>query len=146
MPKAKTSAKAQPFEQFTANPADAINKSMQQAMAFSGQFGELGRDGLEAVGQSVKATAAGVEAINARTFAFMQTAMERNMEAMTALSGVKSVEDFTTAQSEFATTSLQTMMTEFNELSALFSETVRNAAAPLNAQVGSFAEKIQSAG
>ncbi len=145
MTKAKKSAQAQGFEQFTAAPADAIAKSMQQAMAFSGQFGDLGRDSLEAVGQSVKATASGMEAINARTFAFMKTAMERNMEAMTTLAGVKSVEDFTSAQSDFATDSMQTMMTEFNALSELFSETVRNAAAPLNAQAGSFAEKVQSA-
>jgi len=144
MAKAKKSAQAQGFEQFTSTPTDAINKSMQQAMAFSGQFGELSREGLEAVGQSVKATAEGFEAINSRTFAFMKTAMERNIEAMTALTGVKSVEDFTSAQSEFATTSMQTMMTEFSELSDLFSETMRNAAAPLNAQAGHLAEKIQS--
>lgn len=133
-------------EQFTAAPADAINKSMQQTMALSGQFGELSRDGLEAFGQSVKAAASGIEAINSRTFAFMKTAMDRNIEAMTALTGAKTVEDFTTAQSEFATASMRTMMAEFNEMSELFSETVRNAAAPLNAQAGSFAEKIQSAG
>ena len=146
MSKSKNTAQAQGFEHFTTAPADAINKSIQQAMAFSGEFGALGRDGLEAVGQSVKATAAGMEAINARTFAFMKTAMERNIEAMTALTAVKSVEDFTSAQSDFATSSMETMMTELGELSELFSETVRNAAAPLNAQAGSFAEKIQSVG
>jgi phasin family protein len=146
MAKTKKSEHAQGFEQFAAAPADAIKKSMKQAMALSGQFGELSRDGLEAVGQSAKATAAGIEAMNSRTFAFMKTAMDRNIEAMTALTGAKSIEDFTAAQSAFATSSMQTMMAEFNELSELFSDTVRNAAAPLNAQAGSFAEKIQSAG
>jgi len=148
MAKAKSTANAQAnaFETFTSAPAEAISKAMQQAMAFSGPFGDVGRDNLQALGQSVKATAAGVEAINARTFAFMKSSMERNMAAMNALTDVKSVEDFTSKQSEFATESLQTLFTEFNEMTSLVSDTVRNAAEPLNAQAGVLAEKIQSAG
>lgn len=57
-----------------------------------------------------------------------------------------SVEDFTSQQSDFVSQTMKSMMTEFQELSSLFSNTVRDAAAPLNAQAGTIAEKIQSAG
>lgn len=144
--KRTANAAADTFETFTANPAEAMTQSMQKIMAFSGQFGELGRDNLEALGKSVKATTAGVEAINARSFAFMKSAMERNMQAVSALTSAKSVEEFTSKQSELATEGMQTFMAEFNALSTLFSDTVRDAATPLNAQAGRLAEKVQSAG
>ncbi|MEO9971344.1 MAG: phasin family protein [Hyphomonadaceae bacterium] len=148
MAKAKSTANAKTdtFETFASAPAEALTKSMEQVMAFSGQFGEMGRDNLQAMGQSVKATAAGVEAINARSFAFMKSAMERNLEAMNAFASVKSVEELTTKQSELATGNIQTMMSEFSALSTLFTDTLRDAAAPLNAQAGIVAEKLQSAG
>ena len=146
MAKSKANGKADTFEAFASNPADAMTQAAQKAMAFSGQFGELGQNNLEAVGQSVKAAAAGMEAINTRAFAFMKSSMERNLEAMGALTSVKSVEDFTSQQSDFASQTMKSMMTEFQELSSLFSNTVRDAAAPLNAQAGTIAEKIQSAG
>jgi len=139
----KTTASFGSAEAFTGAPTEAMKDAFERATAMSGDFGALARSNMEAMTESLKVAGKGMTEINAKAFEFMQSNFQRNMEMAKTLGNGASADDMTAFQ-EIGKLGFQTYVEQMNELSGLFTTTLRNAAEPLNAQAGAVVEKFQA--
>lgn len=141
---AKTAKTANPFEAFTANTPEAVRENMDRMMGLAGEMTELSREGFTAATQSAQLSAKGVQELNARAMTFFQGAMQTSVEVSKSVASAKSVQEAIELQATFAKTAFDTYMQQFGEMAGLCAETMKDAAAPLNAHAGTVVEKFQA--
>lgn len=138
--KSKTTSAA---KEAVAAPTEAAQKVFEQATSFGGEIGEISRANMQAMTQSAQVASEGFKTLGKTAMSFMQETAERNMKVMQEMGSVKTVQDFTTLQSDFAKNSVKTYVEQMSEMAKMFATTMREAAEPLNAQAGMVAGKFQ---
>ncbi|MEO1015928.1 MAG: phasin family protein [Pseudomonadota bacterium] len=146
---AKANGKAatvESFEKLTAAPNEMMQKGLDRAMSFAGEFGDIGRGNVAAMTESAKAARKGMEALNTRAMEYMKDAVETGAAATKSVTSAKSLQEAIELQSNFAKAAFEKYVAELNAMTSLMSATMRDAAEPLNAQAGAVVEKLQTAG
>ena len=140
MAKARSKAKV---EAGMADQAEATRNAFKQMASFGGDFSEIGHANLQAMTQSAQLAGKGVQTLGKVAMDFTNQSFERNMKMAKDLGEVKSVQDFTSLQSDFARETLQTSFEQMTEMAKLFVTTAREVAEPMSAQAGLVAQKFQ---
>lgn len=138
--KTKSSATAKAT---VSDQGEAARNVFEQMTSFGGDFGEIGRANMQAMTQSAQLAGKGFQTLGKAAMDFTSQSFERNIKMAKELGGVKTVQDFTTLQSDFAKETLQTSIEQMTEMAKLFAATVREVAEPMKDQAGMMAQKFQ---
>ena len=107
-----------------------------------GEITDLGNKNLDALVQSTKIFARGVEEASQAVLAFSQKSSEASLSALTKLASAKSVTEATEIQQAYAKESVSALVSEAERLAALTATTARNAVAPLSERVTATVDKL----
>lgn len=134
----KTTAKTKEFvdvEAATKKGAEMAAKSYDDIMAFN-------QDNFDAFVEFGKATAKGVEELNAEVLAFNKVALEENIAAAKAVMGAKTVQEAVDLQTEWAKAWFDSYMSQATKVGEMTAKVAQEAFAPVNDRVTAAVEKV----
>lgn len=134
----KTAAKTKEFvdvDAVTKKGAEMAAKSYDDVIAFN-------QDNFDAMVEFGKATAKGVEELNAEVLAFNKVAIEENVAAAKAVMGAKTVQEAVDLQTEWAKAWFDSYMSQATKVGELTAKVAQEAFAPVNDRFSTAVEKM----
>ena len=122
-------------ETVTKKGAEMAAKSYDDIISFN-------QDNFEAIVEFGKATAKGVEELNAEVLAFNKVALEENIAAAKAVMGAKTVQEAVDLQTEWAKAWFDSYMSQATKVGELTAKVAQEAFAPVNDRLTAAVEKV----
>src|SRR5215203_2443449 len=124
-----------------------INDQFTQALGFNGpQAEELARrssQNLQAVSQASTVLARGAQEVSQEVFGLVQDRLQKNLDAVNRIAGVRSVQHFVAAQSDLARDTLQQVIETNKRIAELSLRTADEAARAIQAQADKNAKQVR---
>ncbi len=137
-----TSAKAQAmFSDMTERSKGAVEKS-QKLFADATEFG---KGNVEALVESSKIAARGIESMSHEAVAYAKSSFEQASEAMKTLSSVKSPSEFMKLQADYARSAFDAMMAQTSKSTEASLKLAGEVAQPISNRIAVAADKIKVA-
>lgn len=140
----KTTGAADAFETSAAINPDSFKEGYEKLTKGMSEIADFHKNSVEAVLASTGAFAKGVEKAASEQTAFLKSAYEDGVAAVTAASGSKSMQDVLEVQTDYLRSAFEKNLGHFNRLADHWMATGKQAAEPLKARYGEFVEMVQS--
>lgn len=114
--------------------ADQFTRSLGFAEPKAQELARKSSQNLEAVTQTSTVLAQGVQEISREWFSLAQDQMKRNMSALNALTGCRSVQDFVAVQSDLVRDNVQQVINNSRRLSEISARIAQDATRTIQAQ------------
>lgn len=135
-------AAAKNFEQAIAQTQDKIAQFNQTTIKNVDDLAALGKDNVEALVQSSTILAKGFEQMTRAFVNLTQATLEQQMKVGKAMLTAKNLKELTELHSDFARTSVDTLMSEASKLSEISIQVANEAFQPLSARMTATVEAI----
>ena len=126
-----------------------VNERAQSAMErntrFAEELSELGRGNVEAIVQSTKIAAKGLETVGQEVAEFGRKSFEDASAALKTMVEMKSPADFFRLQTEFARTQFDSLVSETSKLSETMIKLAGDVAQPIASRYSVAAERVKTA-
>lgn len=132
-------------ETYTAAGAQTFKDNIEKSLTGLNELNAHSKKNLEALVASTTAATKGAEALGAQAMSFSKGAVERQVEAAKALSGVRSVQEAVELQTAFAKSAMEIYMAGLTRATETFSATVKDSLRPLNERATAMMETFQAA-
>lgn len=120
-------------------------ETFSQYMPNTDSMGALARGAMEASTESTRASVKGMQEVGQAMMAHMKQQMTLSVETGQKLAEAGSLEDALSIQTQFMKSAFENNLSGFNELSEVYTETMRDAFAPLTKQAKKAAKRAKTA-
>ena len=141
----KTSEFTEGFQKIAADTQDKAKKAFEKSTALFGEYGEFAKGNVEAVVESSKILAAGIQEIGTGFVAESRTALETATADIKDLAGVKSPTDFLKLQSDILRRNVDSAVAYSTKNSEAMLKLATDAFKPISGRFSLALEKVRKA-
>jgi phasin family protein len=145
MAAAKKDAAKETFETVTAASNEAMKEGFEKSVTAMNDFSAFQKQSVDALIASATTTSKSVEEMNTSALAFAKKSMEDGVAAAKTMAGAKSGQELIEIHADYTKSTLDAYLSEVNKNSDLMSALVKDGFKPLNDQMASAVEAMQSA-
>jgi phasin family protein len=131
-------------ERFSTAGNQAFKDSVEKTLGALNEVNSLSKGNVEAVVESITAATKGAEAVGQQAMSFSKKHWEDAIANTKTLSTAKSIQEVIELQSKWAKSSLESYVSEMNQLAETLSSSFKDTYKPINARVTAAVEKFQS--
>lgn len=133
------------IETLKAASTTAMKDGMDKFQAAMGDMGTHAKANLEAVMASSQTVGKGFEDVATLATAYSKSAFEKGTEAFKTLAAAKSLQEVVEVQADYAKSSMETFMAEFNKVNDVLLTAAKEAAKPLSDRTAALVQAMQAA-
>ena len=119
--------------------------NLENLMKNAGEFSTYGRENIDALVESGNILAKGVEALNAEVTAIAQRNFDGSVEAMKALTGVRTAKEYFEMQTDLAKSAWDNAIADSTKLNEIVTAYSKDAMEPINGRVTEAVERFKKA-
>jgi len=143
--KNETKKVADRFQAVFGDVNERAQSAMERNTRFAEELSELGRGNVEAIVQSTKIAAKGLETVGQEVAEFGRKSFEDASAALKTMVEMKSPADFFRLQTEFARTQFDSLVSETSKLSETMIKLAGDVAQPIASRYSVAAERVKTA-
>ncbi|GGD04702.1 phasin family protein [Aquisalinus flavus] len=132
------------MKDYSTQASATMKENMEKMSKGMAEFGEFGKDNVEAVVASASTFAKGFEDIATEQANYAKSSMEKSVEQMKTVASAKTPQDFMEAQTDYVRSAFESNMSQMNKLSDMWIATAKDCTEPLSRRYTAMVEKVQS--